>query len=270
MSVVDIHNCRQIIKRRVVEANLVFETPVAFASGDTDEMSDMPLLVDALEGKPLLTGTTLAGALRSYLRSIEKGTRSATAGALENKLFGREKKDDQGSQSDEGIELLCQNRQEKEDDQGSQSLIIVEDAIGEQGEISYRDGVRINRKSKTADDQGLYNREVWEMGTTFPIRLELLIPQDEQEDALKNALETIVYGLQSGEIALGARKTRGYGQIQLKDLRQKEWDLTQKTELLEWIKTGSKPLTIENSTPWKATLPLSDNRQILKLEATFD
>lgn len=248
MSVIDIENCRKIIKHMVVEANLVFKTPVAFASGDTDEMSDMPLLVDALESKPLLTGTTLAGALRSYLRSIENGDRSSTAGELEKKLFGGE----------------------KEDDQGSQSLLIVEDSIGEQGEISYRDGVRINRKSKTAEDQGLYNREVWEVGTTFPIRLELLIPEGEQEDLLKKAFETVVYGLQSGEITLGARKTRGYGQIQLKDLRKKEWDLTQKTELLEWIKTGSKPLAIGNSTSCKATLPLLDNRQILKLKATFD
>lgn len=237
-------NCRQIIKRILVEADLVFVTPVAFASGDPDEMSDMPLLVDALENKPLLTGTTLAGALRAYLRSVEKGDKLKDAGELEKKLFGGE----------------------KEDDQGSQSLLIVEDAIGEQGEISYRDGVRIHRASRTAEHKGLYNREVWEVGTTFPIRLELPIPEGDQEQDLKNALDVILYGLQSGEIALGARKNRGYGQIQLKNLRKKEWDL-KKTDLLDWVNTGHNPLPKTSNT--QVSLPIVDHRSTLTLQATF-
>jgi len=47
---------RHIIKRIVVEGDLVLETPAHFSNGDSDEVTDMPLLVDPLEGKPLLTG----------------------------------------------------------------------------------------------------------------------------------------------------------------------------------------------------------------------
>lgn len=44
---------RHIIKRIVVEGDLVLETPAHFSNGDGDEVTDMPLLVDPLEGKPL-------------------------------------------------------------------------------------------------------------------------------------------------------------------------------------------------------------------------
>ena len=176
MSVVDIENCRKIIKHMVVEANLVFKTPVAFASGDTDEMSDMPLLVDALESKPLLTGTTLAGALRSYLRSIENGDRSSTAGELEKKLFGGE----------------------KEDDQGSQSLLIVEDSIGEQGEISYRDGADLLRHARRhADGKAL-------IGLVFH-RCPLMLLSNTQYYAVAKACQG--FPLRQAEQAGGASGT---------------------------------------------------------------
>jgi CRISPR/Cas system CMR subunit Cmr4 (Cas7 group RAMP superfamily) len=57
----------------VVEGDLVLETPAHFSNGDSDEITDMPLLVDPLEGKPLLTGASIAGALRAFLGAWEHG-----------------------------------------------------------------------------------------------------------------------------------------------------------------------------------------------------
>src|SRR5207237_10385491 len=68
--------CRQIITRVVVDGNLVLQTPAHFGNGDGDDLTDMPLLLDPFaeaQGKqqPLLTGASIAGALRSYLRERE-------------------------------------------------------------------------------------------------------------------------------------------------------------------------------------------------------
>ena len=66
---------RQIVERILVCGNLVLETPACFGNGETDSLTDMPLALDPLEGRALLTGTSIAGALRAYLREREWGHR---------------------------------------------------------------------------------------------------------------------------------------------------------------------------------------------------
>src|SRR5262245_58382072 len=85
---------REIVGRLVVEADIVLETPAHLGNGDGDDLTDMPLLVDSRDGQtPLLTGASLAGALRAHLRARERGHRSdrdlqAERGSLTVKLFG--------------------------------------------------------------------------------------------------------------------------------------------------------------------------------------
>lgn len=64
---------REIVDRIIIRGSLILETPTYFGAGDHDELVDIPLAVDPLEGKTLLTGASLAGALRSYLREYEHG-----------------------------------------------------------------------------------------------------------------------------------------------------------------------------------------------------
>ena len=46
---------RRIVSRLVVEGDLVLQMPAHFSNGDTDELVDMPLLVDSYNGRtPLL------------------------------------------------------------------------------------------------------------------------------------------------------------------------------------------------------------------------
>ena len=82
---------RQIRRRIVVEGKLVLQTPAALGNGDAHEQVDMPLLRDALDGRPLLTGTSLAGGLRAYLAEFD--------GAAAVLLFGGMSGDDLGEQS---------------------------------------------------------------------------------------------------------------------------------------------------------------------------
>ena len=80
---------RSLIERWVIKGNLLLETPAHFGNGDADALTDMPLLLDEVEGKPLLPGTSIAGALRNYLRELDLGYGLAEGkGSLASVLFG--------------------------------------------------------------------------------------------------------------------------------------------------------------------------------------
>jgi len=211
---------RKILKRIVVEGNLVLQTPAHFGDGDSGEIVDMTLLVDPVSGRPLLTGSTLAGALRSYLLARECGERAAIGNGrntLAEKLFG-------ASQMDH---------------KGQQSSLIIDDILGKLPTgvpgIEIRDGVRLNSKSRTADDEAKFELELWPAGTQFPLHFELLICEEDDEDALKQALATALIGLSNGDIALGKRKSRGYGKLRVEKWTKRTYDFMKSDDLIAWI-----------------------------------
>ena len=254
---------RRIDRRIVIEGNLVLQTPAQFGNGDSDALTDMPLLIDAHDGvSPLLTGTTLAGALRAYLHSREQGYRQADKpgqDTLTELLFG-------------GF---------KGDDEGEQSALIVDDALGTGYQVEMRDGVRLDPQTRTADDGGLFDMQVWSAGTTFPIRLELLLtpPRGKGEDyqsRLCQALLTALQGLLDGGITLGGRKNRGFGQVTVSGWRVRSYDLTHPTQLMAWLREGNERLPdtyavdrLEETAVFEGVAPNVDNRSFFRMEAIF-
>lgn len=241
---------RKIMKRVVVEGDLLLQTPAHFGNGDSTDLTDMPLLTDARDGKtPLLTGATLAGALRSYLREREHG-------------FGAEEADGYASV------LLFGGIKEKED--GAQSPLIVDDARGENYGVELREGVRIDRKSRTAEHGKLYDSQVWQAGTKFPLRFELLICEGDDGVMLQRALATALDGLQNGEIAFGMRKRRGLGAVTVMEWRAREYDLLNVKDLRAWIETGDANLTTTAQTDIWAALGIKGTEEIKDLRAYFE
>ena len=240
---------RGIVSRIVVEADLKLETPAYLGNGETGEFVDMILLTDVCSDRPMITGATLAGAMRSYLgaranndsknRKDKESRSSNTASAAypldaASLLFGEEAKEEGG---------------------GSDSPLIIDDAIcSHKGEIEIRSGVEIVAETGTAKEGHLYTREVWKAGTTFPLRFELVIAEKQQyggrqknrgnnyKTRLMQAFLTALHGLDSGEITLGARKTRGYGTISVDDWRFRYYNLEQSTDLLAWLTERNTPL----------------------------
>lgn len=264
---------RKIVRRIVVEGTLVLQTPAHFGGGegagdDSGGMADMTLLVDPRDGRrPLLPGSTLAGALRSHLRTREQGAwkplptskRHAAAPtereSLAVMLFGDFPRDDR-------------------DQHGRQSQIIVEDAVGENASMEWRSGVAIAPESRTAEEDKLFWAQVWPAGTTFPLRLELLITEADapQEKRLKQALAAAVHGLESGDITLGARKRRGFGRVSVTGWRVKTYDLTTTHGLLDWLANGAEPLTGATtglSSELGNPVDVPDARHWLEVKATF-
>lgn len=250
MNLWDAKHSRKITERIVVTADLVLQTPAHFGNGDGDEIIDMPLLVDPLDGvSPLLTGASLAGALRGYLQAVTAGYSNANETNYVTKLFG-------GS---------------KGDDEGEQSPLIIDDAIGSNGGIELRNGVGINPQSRTADHDKLFNLEAWQAGTTFPLRFELVIRERDDTIALKQALATALHGFETGEITLGARKRRGYGQIAIQgDWCVKCYDLTTAKGLVGWLEQSGTAITNANiATALGVPMLDQDARCYFDVRATF-
>ena len=209
---------RKIKARIVVEGDLILLTPAHFGNGDGSDETDLPLLADALEPtRPLLTGASLAGALRAYLRRI-----SSKDASLDKALFG-------GA---------------KGDDEGEQSPLIVDDALGQAAGVELRDGVKLDPTTRTAAEGALFNVETWAAGTTFPLRLELVVLDREgQPEAAMQALAAALTGLSNGSITLGMRKQRGYGKVSVEQWRVRRYELAGSVrDLLDWLKDGNRPL----------------------------
>lgn len=153
----------------------------------------MLILRDARDRNPLLTGTSLAGALRD---------------ALSDRLAGY------GEPEPDEVSSLFGGRRGADD--GAQSPVIVFDAIGQLPEdygVEIRDGVAISPRSGTAEEHKKYDYEVLPPGTTFGVRVDLLVPESGRERNLVQALATSLDALTAGEVAIGAKRTRGLGRL---------------------------------------------------------
>jgi CRISPR/Cas system CSM-associated protein Csm3 (group 7 of RAMP superfamily) len=208
---------REISERLIIEGDLELVTPAHFGSGDADSLTDMALLRDESEGRALLPGASIAGALRSYWRERTKGYIEETQCSA---LFGA-------------------RRAETDEDQAYQSALIVDDALGELPQIEVREGVAIDAATRTAENKKLFDMEALRAGARFGLRFEVLLPKDKDTaKQLYRDLALALEGLENGAINLGARKRRGLGQCQVREWRVQRYELTMREGLLAWLADG--------------------------------
>lgn len=261
---------RGILERVLIKGTLRLEKPARFGNGDVVGFTDMPLLRDSVEGKPLLTGASIAGALRNYLWQYERGygereETKAKEKSLAEKLFGH-------------IDDF------KDNDRATvQSWLFVEDAFGEapsvvSGEttserlpsIELRDGVAIDAKTRTAEDQKKFDVELLEAGWIFELQFELLL--NETNRNLLPALRLALQGLQEKEIGLGYRKRRGFGQCSAGNWEIDHYHLTDPKELVAWLEKQAcnhQGPADKIETLLVGEHNLSDKREAFTIDATF-
>ncbi|MCC7209692.1 MAG: hypothetical protein IT323_20445 [Anaerolineae bacterium] len=242
---------RRIVKRVVVESDLVLQTPAHFGNGD-EVGAVLPLIVDEATQQPLLTGASIAGALRSYLWTRQSGYGTA--------------------QDSVGVAALLFGGA-RQDNEGGQSRLIVDDAYGESARLEVRDGVKINPASRTAEEKKLYSFLMWAAGTHFPLRFELVIAESDDEKELLSALAAALHGL--NEITLGARKRRGYGRVRVTGWQVRQFDLRTLEGLSEWIRYGGEPLSTKAVhedifTALGVGADFPDHRRLFSLDAQFE
>lgn len=218
---------RRLTARWVIQGDLELETATHFG-GSGRSFTDMPLLRDALEDdKPLLTGASLAGALRSHLADCAAGYSQDESSAVAE-LFG-------------GAPRTATPRKKplQDEDQGSQSSLVIFDSVGvlAGGAIESRDGVSIDATSGTAKEGKKFDLEVLPAGTRFEIRMDLLVSSTEEEPGQVGALATALRALEEGEINLGARGTRGLGKCRVSSWRVGRFALDSAGAWKTWLAT---------------------------------
>ncbi len=204
---------RMLRSRWVVTGTLRLETAMHLG-GEGNERVDMPVLRDPRSGAPLLIGSTLAGALRNALTDRLVGYKVPEP-ELVSKFFGHR----------------------RGNDDGVQSPLVVFDSIGELPKgygIEIRDGVAISAKTGTAEDHKKYDYEVLPVGTTFPVRIDLLVPEHSDEQSLVKAMATSLDALSHGETAIGAKRSRGLGRVSA-TWTARRFDLTSSKGWVAWV-----------------------------------
>lgn len=221
---------RHIVKRIIVRGTLVLDTPTSLGSGDVDSPTDLPLLRDSISNNALLTGSSVAGALRNYLRECNKGYgESDRRYDLAAKLFGDlfSYKDEKDKSEKEKIKLR---------EQDTQSPLIIDDAISTQPiKSELRDGVKIDSVTRTAADKAKYDLELLQAGTEFTLGFELLVEREANEADLLKGLAIALSGLEQGEISLGMKKRRGFGRCHVEEWQVWNFDLTHPGDRTAWL-----------------------------------
>ncbi|MCB0052438.1 MAG: hypothetical protein KDE24_23170 [Caldilinea sp.] len=259
---------REIGERVHVSGIVTLRSPAHFGNGAVrgDALVDMSLLLDEVDGTPTIPGTTIAGALRCYLRERLGGYRQRREDPAIVALFGPARGDD---------------------DDAGQSLLIVDDAVVVEDDggtplyaTTLRDGVRVDPRSNLAyyDEESRsgakFDLEVLEAGTRFAVHLELLGTAEQPADRLLPYVIEALAGLDSGEIRLGLRKRRGFGRLATSAWRMSRYRLDDPQDLCAWLETpawahkpGSTHASARDLLP--GTTALADARQVFRLEADF-
>ncbi len=245
---------RQIIERIIVRGNLILETPACLSNGDADGPTDMMLLRDSITPNALLTGASLAGALRNYLHEYVKGyEQKPDKDSLVTKLFG-------------GI---------RQDEEGDQSSLLVNDSVSSGiPRVELRDGVKIDGETGTAVDKAKYDLEVLAAGTEFPLEFELLIDEDSDREGLLQSFCIVLQALENAEIGIGMKKSRGLGRCRVKQWFVWRFNLRQPEDMRAWLmldrQCSSKPYDrsahITTIFPDQTT---TDRRSRFQIKATF-
>lgn len=231
--------------RTEVLGTLVCLSPVHLGGWDNTAEASLTIARDGT-GQPCLPGTSIAGALRAYLASLDRFQHDRSADLIAA-LFGHITVGGHG---------------------GSPSWIRVDDAhlIGDAVTPVVRDGVGIDRDSASAAANFLYTLQVLPAGTRFALRLVADTPTTAAPDypggwpaLVRDAVDAMIGGLAHGRVPIGARRGSGLGRVELREVKIRRADLSSPAGLVAWLTGAAPALPVE---PAKDTPPADGRLRI--------
>jgi len=197
---------RRVTEKILVEAKMTAETPISIGGMGAGDAVDLEVTVNG-RGKPFIPGTSLMGPLRAW---FEQRVNDAEAA---NTLFGYQK-----------------------DDEGHASFLVVEDAelmIPEGLAREIRDGIGIDRRTGTAEEEKKFTRAVLPRGTSFKLRLELdLLGSDSEKVTI---LRCLLDQLKKHGLLVGASKSRGLGRLKAEYVRADRYVFSTNGAFERWL-----------------------------------
>lgn len=234
-----------VIGKILIVGNLRLKSPLLIGdgAGDTpkkfrdaqDKKSDNFRDIHTLknrQGKPFIPGTSLCGVLRDWLASVD-------APAVP-KIFGDLKE--------------------------MQSSIQVDDITLDNGEIIYRDGVRIDSVTGTGVDGGKYDYEAVERGATGEFRLLITLRGVHDVKKISDVVARLLGKLQDG-IQLGALTSKGFGLAAAENLQADFYDFRNKADVAAWFTGKSAAQKILPSTE---DISASENDFVVEAQFKFN
>lgn len=236
------------------QLNFRLESPLAIGSGE-GESTDKDIIVDKY-GQPFIPGTSIAGVLRSCFCENDK-----------KNLFGNVKintKTDDREFRDEAIEsaIKVYDATLRTDASNYQS------AYGSFF-VTQRDCVAL--EDKVSAEGAKFDFQAVETGAEFIGFLELTGDNDAAQTAFEGKIESALARFNTGELRLGTKTTRGYGQVSLTvkkkyfviaEKPEKQGQETQATEQTGWL-SDWLDFDMFNDAHWEKadTLTLSEDHK---------
>lgn len=188
-------------KRIVLYIQLQLKSPLNVSSG-MDDITDSDVIRDA-EGRPFVAGSSLAGAARAYLGKSKH----------EDCLMGYSGKIDNKNQSQ---------------DIGRMSSLFISDFVFDfdiaQPKTNVRDGVALEEDQKVAKAGSKYDMEIIEAGARGHFYMELSVRKGDDESQMRREVSYVIKGMDDGEVRLGSKKTRGFGEVTVSRVSSRTYD----------------------------------------------
>ncbi|MDH7577693.1 MAG: RAMP superfamily CRISPR-associated protein [Bacillota bacterium] len=227
---------------RVITATLTARTAVHIGSGESNDVTDALVRRDT-GGQPFISGTAIAGALRTLLTRLAPRLGQEPCRALS------ERKEDWRKSCDCAVCRLFGdiNPGDEEGSTSAASRLLVFNAhpVDTVPCPLIRDGVGIDRMSGTAARAGAvkFDLEVLPAGAKFELRMELRDATPEDELLLAAGLAE----WEAGRLWLGGRVARGLGAFKLDNLQYKTLCLDTPEQVLAFLKSDE---------PWRQAQPV--------------
>ena len=211
----------QITGRIFIKADLNLISPLQLGSGE-DTLSDSDLLRDR-NGHPMISATSLVGALQSYINQYVQ-VKNEKAEKVLHYLFPN------------SFQAIAAYQSKEKQNKKPQSHLIVDNVHlkTKAYNTTVRDGVRIDSKSNTAEDHGKYDYELLEDGVTFDFKAEIILRGEMDIELVKDTIQLLHQVLSSSDgqspFQVGALTSHGFGQLKLDESSWKVYDFTGKAK----------------------------------------
>lgn len=245
------------LARIVIEAG----TPLSIGSGEKDLVTDALVATDS-NGLPYIPATSIAGVVRSMMKSLGANNNDVCNEDIVGSLFGfqgsgKNRNKGKGSEIIFTEAKILDSHGRVMDGLRDMDMIASDSLLCHYATLPVRQHVRITDKG-TAADQGLFSGQVVFAGSRFCFEIEMV--SDGQNFTL---FESVLRQLRDISFRIGGGTRDGFGKILVVDMQAVDLDLRKKEDLNAYLGKSS----LLDSGFWNEYASKSKDMQLTTVEA---